>query len=106
MFFYLKTEVVLLQGKYKSGDWVVYRMTKQSGSPGKRAKKVVGSKHGEEYRYQVDKYWVVEEQNDEGEVIVRTRRGKKRKISVSDTCLRRANILEKIFLRRRFPKID
>ena len=96
----------MIRQKYKSGDWVVYRMAKQSTAPGKRAKKVVGSRYGEEYHYQVDKYWIVEQLNDDGEVIVRTRRGKTRTVDSSDGCLRRANLLEKIFLRRRFPKND
>ena len=88
-----------------TGDLVVYRLTKQSESPGPRAQRIEPARYGESYRYQVDKYWVVESLDDDG-IVIRTRRGKTRLISHDDRCLRRANILERILLRNRFPVLE
>ncbi len=92
----------MFKRNYCQGDLVVYRLTKQSESPGPRAQSIEPSRYGESYRYQVDKYWIIESLNDEG-IVVRTRRGKTRMINHDDRCLRRANILERTFLRGRFP---
>ncbi len=90
--------------RFKSGDWVVYRVSKRSSHPGPRAKHIEPAQFGESYSYQVDKYWVVDQVETSGELVLCTRRGKKHRISSQDHCLRHANLLEKVFLKNRFPK--
>ncbi|MCA9173888.1 MAG: hypothetical protein KDB14_05315 [Planctomycetales bacterium] len=86
---------------FQVGDWVVYRKTKFSASPGPRAVNVVPSAAGEEYSYQVDKYWVVVEVTD-GKLVLGTRRGKRHRVRLGDPCLRRASFWERRHHRRRF----
>jgi len=88
--------------KWKQGDWAVYRMHKSSSSPGQRAKMVNPASSGETYRYTVEKYWIVDRVSADGSLVLRTRRGKRHVISADDANLRRANLFEKLFLRKRF----
>ena len=92
--------------RFNKGDFVVYRMSKESNRPGRRARHVEPSSAGETYRYLVDKYWVVDDAPDSGELTLRTRTGKIHQIDSNDRSLRRANFFERLFLRARFPKID
>jgi hypothetical protein len=66
---------------------------------------VYPSAHGEEYSYVVDKYWTVEREVDETTVEVRTRRGKRHRLSRDDPHLKRARILDRIFHASRFPTL-
>jgi hypothetical protein len=81
---------------------VVFRKPKRSTSPGPRAQHVAPAPHGEEYAYEVTKYWVVEDVRSD-HLVVRTRRGKRHEIPVSDHRLRRAHWWERWMLRSRFP---
>lgn len=92
--------------KLETGDWVVYRKTKQSRVPGPRAQQVMASPKGDSYGYIVDKFWVVEAVRDDGTVFVKTRRGKHHRLSIDDPCLRKANFLERMLHRHRFREID
>lgn len=89
---------------FRPGDFVIYRMTKHSQRPGPRAKKVAPSPYGEEYKYQVDKYWIVDEVLDDNQVLLRTRRGKTRILRADDFNLRPASWWERLFYRNSFPQ--
>jgi len=91
---------------FQLGDLVIYLMTKQSAHPTLRAKTVAPSESGEDYRYLVEKFWIVCEITKEGELIVQTRRGKTRTISPEDPNLKRANWWQRWLYRGRFPTID
>jgi len=92
----------LLQRRYRPGDWVVFRKNKRSTAPGRRAQHISPSRFGEEYAYEVDKYWIVEHV-DQRELIVRTRRGKRHIVDIADHRLRHARWWERLVLRDRFP---
>jgi hypothetical protein len=83
-------------------DWVVYTREKHSLSPGRRAKNISPSPHGEMYSYEVDKYWIVRQVRD-GEVVLQTRRGKTHSLPLQDARLRKANLWERLFFSHRFP---
>jgi len=90
---------------YKPGDPVVYRMQKQSTHPGRRAKNVRPSPHGETYDYLVDKFWIVAEVRQDNKLLVKTRRGKEHLVDASDPNLRRPRWWERLVYRRRFPRL-
>jgi hypothetical protein len=95
----------LLHRDFRPGDWVVFRKPKRSTAPGPRAQHVAPSRYGEEYAYDVEKYWVVEEVNG-SRVVARTRRGKRHVLDCGDHRLRHARWWECLLLRRRFPAFD
>lgn len=90
---------------YRVGDPVVYRKSKVSPHPGARARDVVPAEHGDDYSYHVDKYWTVAEPPDSGHVTVLTRTGKRHLVSVNDPLLHKANLLERLLHRRKFPQL-
>jgi hypothetical protein len=91
---------------YKVGDWVIYRVSKTSPRPGPRAQHVHPLPNGEAYSYTVDKYWIVAEIEDNGELLLRTRTGKEHHVSPTDRCLRKANLWERWARSTRFPADD
>jgi hypothetical protein len=88
--------------QFNVGDCVVYRKTKHSTHPGPRARSINPNPNGDEYTYLVDKYWVIEDILESGEMILRTRRGKQHTVSVDDSNLRKASIWERFWHRDRF----
>lgn len=88
---------------FQPGDWVIYRKTKHSDHPGPRARRISPSPHGDEYTYLVDKFWVVSEVRDNGEIVIKTRRGKTHTVPANDIKLRKANWWERYWFRNRFP---
>ena len=94
-----------MPGKYREGDRVIYAMQKASEHPGPRARDVSPAPHGDEYSYLVDKFWTVSEVRPEGEVVIRTRRGKQRTLREEDPRLRHANLWERVVHRSRFPDL-
>ncbi len=90
----------------KVGDRVIYAKDKHSGSPGQRARDVSAAAKGDGYSYIVEKYWVVKAIQQDGMLLLKTRRGKEHLIAVDDPSLRAATLLEKLLLRNRFPKLD
>jgi hypothetical protein len=88
--------------QYRSGDWVIYLKQKSSTRPALRARTVMPSSSGETYRYAVEKYWIVDRVRSDGSLILRTRRGKLHQIRPDDPNLRRANLLERLCMRKRF----
>jgi hypothetical protein len=89
--------------RYSLGDWVVYRKTKHSTSPGPRAKEISPEPNGEAYSYCVEKFWAVTK-IDNGRVTLSTRRGKQHVVEPSDPNLRPARWWERLFYRDRFPQ--
>lgn len=87
---------------YKIGDCVIYRKTKYSDHPGPRARRVSPAPNGDEYIYLVDKFWIVEEIQPDGKIVLRTRRGKQHTISSDDPNLRKARLWERYWFRSRF----
>jgi hypothetical protein len=91
---------------YQRGCAVVYRADKHSQRPGPRAQDIMPTSYGETYRYQVDKFWVVEEVYDDGTLMARTRRGKMHRLQLSDPHLRHATWWERWWYGRRFPQLS
>jgi hypothetical protein len=94
----------MVTSSFQVGDWVVYRRTKFSKFPGKRAHDVAPQPMGENYSYVVDKLWVVAEIEDNGHLVLVTRRGKRHSVAPGDGNLRPANWWEKFRFRRRFEE--
>jgi len=92
--------------RYRKGEPVVFRMTKRSSHPGPRAETISPEPHGEGYEYHVDKYWVVADIQDDGQLVLRTRRGKTHVVRPDHPKLRRANLWERLTRRDRFPRLE
>ncbi|MFM7835960.1 MAG: hypothetical protein ACKPJD_29550 [Planctomycetaceae bacterium] len=93
----------LRQTEYKPGDLVIYTVTKQSPHPGPRARGIQPSEGGEDYAYVVDKFWMVLEVLEGDQVLLATRRGKRRTVLVSDPMLKKAGWWQRLRYRSRFP---
>lgn len=91
---------------YQPGDWVVYRKSKVSSSPGPRANDVHPTRSGDNYTYVVEKYWVVDAVLADGTVKLRTPGGKTHELPAEDPDLRPANFLERWLRRDRFVKAE
>ena len=91
---------------WNPGDWAIYRKQKRSVSPGPRAEEVHAAAAGETYTYVVEKYWIVDEVLRNGEVRLRTRRGKQHVVQADDPRLRRARWWERILLASRFRAVE
>lgn len=91
--------------QFSSGDWVIYRKTKFSAHPGPRARNVAPTARGDNYVYNVDKFWIVLEIRSDQTIRVMTRRGKEQLVNVADPNLRRANWWERMRNRSRFQPI-
>ncbi len=91
---------------YQPGDWVVYRKSKVSSSPGPRAHNVHPTRGGDDYTYIVDKYWVVAKVLDDGDLVLRTPRRKTHQISPSGPDLRAASLLGRWFRENRFVEAE
>ena len=92
----------MFERPYQPGDLVICRIEKFSTHPSPRAKELSPARHGEHYRYAIDKFWVVHETRDDGTLVVRTRRGKLRSVP-SDARVHRARWWERLIYRDRFP---
>lgn len=88
---------------FKPGQPAIYRVEKHSVHPGPRAERIDPAPRGEEYRYEVDKFWRVDEVRPDGKVYLRTRRGKQRVVPINDPHLRKPTLWERILYRDRFP---
>lgn len=91
---------------FRRGDLVIFTVEKRGTAPGPRARDVEPEPLGEDYRYLVDKYWVVEADASDGRVFVRTRRGKRHLIQTDNDNLRHANWWERLMFADRFPQLD
>ena len=85
---------------------MIFRAGKTSPQPGPRAQKVNPSAKGEGYSYQVDKFWLVSKVLEDGNIEVRTRRGKKHLLSPNDPRLRKPKFWERWLAKDRFLEIE
>lgn len=88
--------------KFQKGDWIVFRKTKFSEHPTPRAIEVTPSQQGDGYSYVVEKYWVVVDVLEDGDLVVCTRRGKRHSIKPDEYQVRKANLWDRFFRRERF----
>lgn len=89
---------------FRIGEPVIFTKAKHSLAPGPRAHDVMPAAHGDSYAYQVDKFWVVESEDAEGRLVLRTRRGKQHVVAPDDERLRRPTLWERLRYRDRFPE--
>lgn len=89
--------------RFQPGDVVIYSKEKLSTAPGRRAKDVRPSPAGEYYAYVVDKFWVVVRIQDDGMLLLRTRRGKEHVVQGNDPRLRLARWWHRFFWGHKFP---
>ena len=97
---------VFLSDTLVPGDWVIYRKTKWSSNPGPRAENIAPASNGDLHTYTVDKFWIVLEIHDCGEVVVATRRGKQHIISADAPSLRKPNWFERWRYGSRFREVE
>ena len=90
---------------YKPGTPVIFRAQKHSARPGVRAQNISPSPNGESYRYQVNKFWIIADVSETGELLLQTRRGKMHWLDATDPNLRLATWWERVKYRSRFPQI-
>lgn len=88
----------------RSGDFIVYRKAKHSTRPGPRAREIRASACGDDYAYHVDKFWVIVAVARDGQLVVRTRRGKEHLLRRDDPAVRKARWWERLVHLQRFPK--
>lgn len=94
--------VQLASTKFRKGDWIVFRKTKFSEHPTPRAIEVTPAKQGDGYSYVVEKYWVVVDTLENGNLVVCTRRGKRHEICPDDFQVRKATLWDRLLRRSRF----
>ncbi len=95
-----------MRTRYQVGDRVIYVRDKATTRPGPRAKNIYAAPAGELYHYQVDKYWVVHQVQDDGTLVLKTRRGKLHTVSPDDPRLRKAGWWERLVKSHLFPLLD
>jgi hypothetical protein len=93
------------RGELEPGDYLIYRKPKVSPRPGPRARNVQAAENGDDYYYEVEKFWTVADVLDDGRVVAVTRTGKQVYLTAEDERLRKAGLLERLRYRRRFPSL-
>lgn len=96
----------MLRRILRPGDWVIYRKTKFSPSPGARAQDIHPAASGEDYAYCIDKFWVVLDVRPDGKILLGTRRGKQHVVEATSPNLRRPNLWERLVYRNRFREVQ
>lgn len=91
---------------FRKGDWVIYRKQKSSATPGPRAEKLAPAAKGETYHYVVEKYWIVDQVQEDGAVQIRTRKGKHHTVSPDDPRLYKPNWWQRWLLASRFRAVE
>ena len=86
----------MLWASFKPGDKVVYRKKKHTIHPGPRAKQIQPAVKGDYYAYVVDKFWIVRQVLENGQLLVETRRGKTHLVDVHDPNLRHTTLWDRI----------
>jgi hypothetical protein len=92
-------------GHFHVGDPIIYRKHKFSTRPGPRAHDVSPAPFGDTYSYLVDKYWTVEDLQDD-RIVATTRTHKVHYLSPTDPNLRKAGWFERLRHWSRFPRLD
>lgn len=92
--------------QFKPGDRVIYRKSKRTTHPGRRAQGVRASVKGDDYYYFVEKVWVVRQVRASGQLLLETRRGKTHVIDQSDPNLRHPTLWQRLRDRSRFAQLS
>jgi len=93
----------LFKAQLEPGDYLIYRKPKASPRPGPRARNVQAAENGDDYYYEVDKFWTVSDVLDDGRLVAVTRTGKRLYLAPADERLRKAGWLDRMRYRQRFP---
>jgi hypothetical protein len=96
----------MAQRNFRPGDRVVFFRTRHKSHPGRRARGVRPSAHGDDYSYYVEKFWVVADVLDDGRLLLQTPRGKQHEVDVDDPNLQHASWLDRLLHRQRFIQSD
>jgi hypothetical protein len=91
---------------YKTGDPVIFVVSKSSSDPGPRAKDIHPAPAGDTYSYMVEKFWRVVEVRPNNHLLLVTRRGKQHAVAVDDPRLRPARWWERWLYKKRFPPLN
>lgn len=94
-----------VRSQLEPGDFLIYRKAKVSPRPGRRAQNVHPAENGDDYYYDVDKFWTVSDVLDDGRLVAVTRTGKQLHLRPEDDRLRKPALLERMRYRRRFPSL-
>jgi len=89
---------------YHRGEPVIYRVSTSSKRPGPRAQSIRPARAGDDYRYVVEKFWIVEDVRSDGMLVLKTRTGKSHVVSPDAIALRRPSFWERWWYRQRFPR--
>ena len=92
--------------QFKPGDTIIYRKSKRTTHPGRRAQDVRASPKGDDYYYFVEKIWVIRQVRSNGELLVETRRGKTHVIDPGDPNLRRPTLMQRFRYHARFAELQ
>ena len=84
---------------------VVYSKSKHSTHPGPRAKSIDPAPSGDDYTCQVDKFWIVANASEDGNLLLYTRRGKTHVVAFDDPNLRRPTLWEHLLYGEKFPEL-
>src|SRR5271168_1470680 len=95
----------IFHGRLEPGDFLIYRKSKVSPRPGPRARNVQAAENGDDYYYEVDKFWRVSDVLNDGRLVAVTRTGKRVYLTPEDERLRKAGWLARMRHRRRFPVV-
>ncbi len=90
----------------RRGDCVVFRKWKQSTSPGTRAQQIHPAAMGDNYLYSVEKIWRVIDVLGNGNLLLRTHRGKTHVIDADDPNLRPLTLIDRIRHRSRITRLE
>jgi hypothetical protein len=96
----------VFRGELGPGDLLIYRKTKVSPKPGPRARNVSPAAGGEQFQYEVEKFWAVRDVLKDGRVLAVTRTGKELYLTKEDERLRKARLLERLRYRGQFPSVE
>ena len=92
---------------YRRGDYVVFAKDKRSTRPGPRAHDIHPAKRGEGYLYKVEKFWRIQDDEQDGKVTpvtLVTRRGRTHLVDVNDPRLHHASLWHHLRYRHKFPQ--
>jgi hypothetical protein len=95
----------LFKDQIEPGDFLIYRKPKASPRPGPRARNVQASENGDDYYYEVDKFWMVSDVLDDGRLVAVTRTGKRVYVTPADERVRKAGWLDRLRYGQRFPAL-
>jgi len=91
---------------FRPGDFVVFRRTKHTTHPGRRAQDVEATLHGDYYDYFIEKIWIVVDVESDGTLLVKTPRGKTHVVRQDDPNLRHPTLWDRLRYRARFAQLQ